>query len=267
MTVRPGRPLNRFRRVRHDGLTSLAFRPDRATQASMVKRKSFLASNKEFWVRILVGGKLRSTVFPCQRSATPPRRAPMGGVCGVAVSACLVVNQKVTVRLRSDALVVKENDSMKTRTLQRPALVLNRNWQPVNVATVARRWCCCGTRRPASSTRAIFSSTRGPIGRGCVRPTVTTSSTRAVDAARAGGDRARGVQPRAEGRGGLQPAEHLQARSLDLPVLREAAGRRRADDRPRVPRSQGGVSSWENCVLACIDCNKGKADRTPHRQA
>jgi 5-methylcytosine-specific restriction endonuclease McrA len=30
-----------------------------------------------------------------------------------------------------------------------------------------------------------------------------------------------------------------------------------------VPRSQGGVSTWENCVLACIDCNKHKADRTP----
>src|SRR5947207_2898606 len=27
---------------------------------------------------------------------------------------------------------------MQTKTLQRPALVLNRNWQPVNVATVAR---------------------------------------------------------------------------------------------------------------------------------
>lgn len=30
-----------------------------------------------------------------------------------------------------------------------------------------------------------------------------------------------------------------------------------------VPRSQGGVSSWENCVLACMACNKQKADRTP----
>lgn len=30
-----------------------------------------------------------------------------------------------------------------------------------------------------------------------------------------------------------------------------------------LPRSRGGVSSWENCVLACIDCNKRKADRTP----
>ena len=30
-----------------------------------------------------------------------------------------------------------------------------------------------------------------------------------------------------------------------------------------IPRSQGGTSTWENCVLACIDCNSRKADRTP----
>jgi 5-methylcytosine-specific restriction endonuclease McrA len=30
-----------------------------------------------------------------------------------------------------------------------------------------------------------------------------------------------------------------------------------------VPRAQGGVSSWTNCVLACVACNKRKADRTP----
>ena len=32
-----------------------------------------------------------------------------------------------------------------------------------------------------------------------------------------------------------------------------------------VPRAQGGVSSWENCVLACMACNKRKADRTPEQ--
>lgn len=26
------------------------------------------------------------------------------------------------------------------------------------------------------------------------------------------------------------------------------------------PKSRGGVSSWENCVLACMPCNKRKAD-------
>ena len=30
-----------------------------------------------------------------------------------------------------------------------------------------------------------------------------------------------------------------------------------------IPRSQGGTSTWENCVLACVACNKQKADRTP----
>jgi 5-methylcytosine-specific restriction endonuclease McrA len=30
-----------------------------------------------------------------------------------------------------------------------------------------------------------------------------------------------------------------------------------------VPRAQGGKSTWENCVLACVDCNRHKANRTP----
>jgi 5-methylcytosine-specific restriction endonuclease McrA len=29
-----------------------------------------------------------------------------------------------------------------------------------------------------------------------------------------------------------------------------------------VPRSRGGRSTWENCVLSCIDCNKRKANHT-----
>jgi 5-methylcytosine-specific restriction endonuclease McrA len=29
------------------------------------------------------------------------------------------------------------------------------------------------------------------------------------------------------------------------------------------PRSKGGASSWENCVLACVPCNRRKADRSP----
>lgn len=28
------------------------------------------------------------------------------------------------------------------------------------------------------------------------------------------------------------------------------------------PRSRGGRTSWENCVLACVGCNAKKADRT-----
>ena len=31
-----------------------------------------------------------------------------------------------------------------------------------------------------------------------------------------------------------------------------------------VPRSRGGFSTWENCVLACVECNHKKADKTPN---
>ena len=30
-----------------------------------------------------------------------------------------------------------------------------------------------------------------------------------------------------------------------------------------MPRSRGGTSTWENCLLACVACNKRKADKTP----
>jgi len=30
-----------------------------------------------------------------------------------------------------------------------------------------------------------------------------------------------------------------------------------------MPRSRGGLSTWDNCVLACVGCNRKKADRTP----
>lgn len=30
-----------------------------------------------------------------------------------------------------------------------------------------------------------------------------------------------------------------------------------------MPRSRGGLSTWENCVLACVQCNRRKAARTP----
>lgn len=30
-----------------------------------------------------------------------------------------------------------------------------------------------------------------------------------------------------------------------------------------LPRSRGGLSSWENCVLACFNCNRKKKNRTP----
>ena len=32
-----------------------------------------------------------------------------------------------------------------------------------------------------------------------------------------------------------------------------------------IPRSHGGVTSWKNCAVACVDCNAKKADRNPEQ--
>ena len=32
-----------------------------------------------------------------------------------------------------------------------------------------------------------------------------------------------------------------------------------------LPRSKGGVTSWTNCVIACVSCNRKKANRTPEQ--
>jgi 5-methylcytosine-specific restriction endonuclease McrA len=32
-----------------------------------------------------------------------------------------------------------------------------------------------------------------------------------------------------------------------------------------IPRAQGGVTSWENIVIACVPCNQRKAGRTPEQ--
>ena len=51
------------------------------------------------------------------------------------------MKQEVWVRLPSDTLELECTElvsTMNANVLQRPTLVLNRNWQPVNVATVAR---------------------------------------------------------------------------------------------------------------------------------
>ena len=34
-----------------------------------------------------------------------------------------------------------------------------------------------------------------------------------------------------------------------------------------VPRAQGGETRWDNCVLACVDCNFHKGNRTPAQAA
>jgi 5-methylcytosine-specific restriction endonuclease McrA len=149
--------------------------------------------------------------------------------------------------------------------LERPTLVLNRHWQPVGVASVAR------------SLVKVFSGTARVVD-----PNDYQLYTWADWAA---------LQP-AEGEPFILTAARMRLRVPEVvslarydrvPINSVTFSRRNVFKRDRytcqycgvqpgseeltidhvVPRSQGGTSTWENCVLACIDCNSRKADRTP----
>jgi 5-methylcytosine-specific restriction endonuclease McrA len=150
--------------------------------------------------------------------------------------------------------------------LQRPTLVLNRTWQPVNVATVARALVLVfnDTARvvdPADYQTynwADWAKLRPRDGEACIR----------------------GVRMR------LRVPEVVTLAHFDrLPSVTVSFSRRNLFKRDHytcqycgaqpgaeeltidhvTPRSQGGESRWENCVLACVSCNKRKADRTPQQ--
>lgn len=155
---------------------------------------------------------------------------------------------------------------MVAKVLLHPTLVLNRNWQPVNVATVARAlvlvWnesaCVVDPHNYQLYTWADWSK---------LRPRDEEPFIQAVQFR-------------------LRVPEVITLRGYDrLPVVQVTFSRRNLFKRDHnmcqycglrsgsedltidhvVPRAQGGVSSWENCVLACVACNNRKADRTPEQ--
>jgi 5-methylcytosine-specific restriction endonuclease McrA len=155
---------------------------------------------------------------------------------------------------------------MISSVLARPTLVLNRNWQPVNVATVARALVMLWneTARVVDPTDFQLYTWEDWAG------LVPRSGELFVQA----------VSTR------LRVPEVISLTTYDrMPAASVSFSRRNIFKRDRyacqycgvqpgseeltidhvVPRSQGGVSSWENCVLACLRCNKRKANHTPEQ--
>ncbi len=155
---------------------------------------------------------------------------------------------------------------MVTKVLQRPTLVLNRNWQPVNVATVARALVLLFNESARAVDPADYQTyTWEDWSR--LRPRDGEALVRAV-------------------RFRLRVPEVITLTGYDrLPTAAVTFSRRNIFKRDRftcqycglqpgseeltldhvTPRARGGESRWENCVLACLDCNKRKADRTPQQ--
>jgi 5-methylcytosine-specific restriction endonuclease McrA len=155
---------------------------------------------------------------------------------------------------------------MVAKVLQRPTLVLNRNWQPVNVATVARALVLLWNESARIVDPADYQTYTWEDWLK-LRP---RDGERLIQAVR--------FQ--------LRVPEVVTLTGYDrLPTAALTFSRRNIFKRDRftcqycgaqpgseeltldhvVPRSQGGESRWENCVLACLDCNKRKADRTPEQ--
>ena len=155
---------------------------------------------------------------------------------------------------------------MVTKVLKRPTLVLNRNWQPVNVATVARALVLLFNETARAVDPADYQTyTWEDWSR--LRPRDGERFIRAV-------------------RFRLRVPEVITLDEYDrLPTAAVTFSRRNIFKRDRftcqycgaqpgseeltldhvIPRAQGGESRWDNCVLACVACNKRKADRTPER--
>ncbi len=155
---------------------------------------------------------------------------------------------------------------MVANVLNRPALVLNRNWQPVGVATVAKTltkvWN--DTARivdPADYQQYTWEDWSQ------LRPDEGDLFIQAL-------------------RFRLRVPEVVTLTKYDrLPTNAVTFSRRNVFKRDRftcqycgaqpgseeltidhvTPRAQGGTSTWTNSVLACIDCNARKADRTPEQ--
>lgn len=153
---------------------------------------------------------------------------------------------------------------MTQAILERPTLVLNRNWQPVGVATVAKSLVKVWNEvarivDPADYQLYAWEDwvKRTPADG---EPFIATARLR------------------------LRVPEVVTLNRYDrLPTNAVTFSRRNVFKRDRftcqycgsqpggeeltidhvIPRAQGGTSTWENCVLACIECNSQKADRTP----
>ena len=148
--------------------------------------------------------------------------------------------------------------------LGRPTLVLNRSWQPIHVTTVVRALVMLWNESakvvdPEEYRLYAWDEwmTLAPReGAPCIRT------------------------PRAR----LRVPEVIALRQYDrLPMAAVTFSRRNVAKRDHytcqycgaqpgggsitvdhvLPRSQGGTSSWTNCVAACEACNARKGDRTP----
>ncbi|MFN5299855.1 MAG: HNH endonuclease [Planctomycetaceae bacterium] len=148
--------------------------------------------------------------------------------------------------------------------LSRPTLVLNRVWQPVGVASVARALTLVAADRarivdPTSFQQYSWADWAKlvPQEDELFLQAVTFRVRLPEVITLSGYDRV----PRnavAFSRRNLYARDHATCQYCGV-----QPGTANLTIDHVQPRSRGGTSTWENCVLACLPCNLRKADRTP----
>jgi 5-methylcytosine-specific restriction endonuclease McrA len=155
---------------------------------------------------------------------------------------------------------------MTPNVLDLPTLVLNRSWQPIHVTTVVRAlvmlWNETAKAVEPDEYRlydwADWSELEPADGRPCVRS--ARRSLRAPEViCLAHYDRLPGAAVTFSRRN-VAKRDHHTCQYCGAQPGWEAITIDHV-----VPRSQGGVSGWANCVAACESCNARKADRTPEQ--
>jgi 5-methylcytosine-specific restriction endonuclease McrA len=153
---------------------------------------------------------------------------------------------------------------MVAAVLQRPTLVLNRNWQPIGVMTVAK------------TLVKVFNETARIVDPVDYQQYTWEDWAKLRPAPHELCIRSNRFQIRVPEVVSLTRYDRMPSNSVTFSrrnVFKrdrftcQYCGRQPGSEELTidhvVPRAQGGTSSWENCVLACIDCNASKADRTP----
>lgn len=152
---------------------------------------------------------------------------------------------------------------MTASILHAPALMLNRNWVPIRVVTVRRALhkVIHGLARIVDDEYQTYdidawAQLRAKAGEPCVTTSYLSLPVPSVIVLSKYGE----IPDRklAFSRANVYKRDHYTCQYCGS---RPGAGELTIEH--ITPRSRGGQSTWTNCVLACIKCNRRKADRTP----
>ena len=147
--------------------------------------------------------------------------------------------------------------------LNMPTLVLNRTWTPINVTPVRRAICLAfvDLARIVDVESYELFSFEGWVKRGPTNGNVIHGVSVAFDAPEVVLVKHYDKVP---GGGVVFSRRNLYRRDhFTCQYCHARPGSEELTVDHITPRSRGGHTTWENCVLACVACNTRKGNRTP----